>query len=426
MKCLNCGRESENHLCANCISENTLNFIFSELMHYNAETCSSESLRKYVEAFENPYEARKCIPNVLLLFDKSVAEYYYCRYYKIVRDDRFEEAAISYLNTHGIPDIKKQFVLYDLLGYYLRNDFVKPQKWCEYIKDTDNLCCELYYSAAQFFAMVGDYDLSDLVINKALTYCNDSTYESFLVYSRENEIESLTKLSKDVIRYRTKRPYWPTTEERRRAVAAIYEEKGIAYPRIESMPKKVEESDFTPVSEFMGKLGGEYCAFWCAELFSNSAAKDIYQIAAVIVRNGVVTDEFQRYIRPKKATAAAKKSAAKETGVDIEVLNSAEDVDQVMKKFFSFVENNILVSTDALGNQAKLISRAARYSGMKSIPNLFFDLLDYAANISSEFDMQNNNREYLLMHFNISEGKDALEKAKKSVEIYNHLMELDK
>lgn len=395
-------------------------------MHYNAETCSSEFLKEYVEAFGNPYEARSCIPNVLLLFDKTISEYYYCRYYKMIRDDRFEESAIGYLNTHEIPDIKKQFVLYDLLGYYLRNDFVKPSKWCEYIKDTDNLCCELYYSAAQFFAMVGDYDLADSVINKALIYCNDNTYESFLLYSRESEIENLTKLSKDVIRYRTKKPYWPQTEDSRRAVAAIYEEKGISHPRIDSMPDKVKESDFTPISEFIGKLGAEYCAFWCAELFSSSAAKDIYQIAAVKVRNGTVLDKFQKYIRPKKASVAAKKSAAKEVGIDIEVLNSAEDVDQVMDKFFSFVENDILVSTDALGNQAKLISRAARYAGMKSIPNLFFDLLDYAADVSSDFDMQNNNREYLLTHFKISEGKDALEKAKNNIEIYNHLMKLDK
>lgn len=395
-------------------------------MHYNAETCSSESLREYVEAFENPYEARKCIPNVLLLFDKSVAEYYYCRYYKAIRDDRFEGAAISYLNTHEITDIKKQFILHDLLGYYLRNDFVKPQKWCECIKDTDNLCCELYYSAAQFFAMVGDYDLSDLVINKALTYCNDSTYENFLVYSRESEIESLTKLSKDVIRYRTKKPYWPTTEERRRAVAAIYDEKGIAHPRIESKPDKVKESEFIPIVESFEQPVTEYCSFWCSEVFSNSAAKDIYQIAAVKIRDGIVSDVFQSYIRPQKSTASAKKSAANEAGIDVEILNSAEDIDQVMYKFFSFVENNILVSTDALGNQAKLISRAARYSGMKSIPNLFFDLLDYAADISSDFDMQNNNREYLLTHFNISEGKDSLEKAKINIEIYNHLMEIDK
>lgn len=397
-------------------------------MHYNPDTCSSESLRKYVETCENPYEARNCIPNMLLLFDRSASEYYYCRYYKMIRDVKFEETAINYLKTHKQPDIKMQFVLHDLLGHYnSAGDFVSPQKWCEYIEETDNLCCELYYSAAQFFAMVGDYDLADRVINKALTYCNDNTYEKFLMHTREIERDGLIKLSQSVIRYRTIKPYWPNSVERRRAVAAIYDKKGISHPtRIEPMPKKVEESDFKPISESSEEPVAEYCSFWCAEVFSNVAAKDIYQIAAVKIKDGIVTDEFQSYIRPQRATSAAKKSAAKEAGIDVKIIDSAEDVDQVMKKFFSFVGNDTLVSTDALGTQAKLISRAARYTGMKSIANLFFDLLDYAADVSSDFDMQNNNREYLLAHFKINEGKDSLEKAKKNIEIYNHLMELDK
>lgn len=426
MKCLNCGCENENFLCTNCISEDVLHSIFDELMHYNPELCKHDFLREYVETFETFGAARDCIPNMLLLFDKSVSEYYYCRYYKAIRDDKFEESAINYLNTHMMPDIKKQFVLYDLLGLYLRNDFVKPRKWCEYIKDTDNLCCELYYNTAQFFAMVGDYDLADKVISKALAYCNDNNYENFLLYSRESEIENLLKLSKDVIRYRTKKPYWPATEERRRAVAIIYDEKGIEHPRIELKPNKVKESEFKPISESFEKPATEYCSFWCAEVFSNSAAKDIYQIAAVKVKNGTIINEFQSFIRPQKSTVAAKKSAAKEVSIDVEILDSAKDVDQIMTEFFSFVENNVLVSTDALGNQAKLISRAARYAGMRSIPNLFFDLLDYAADISSEFDMKNNNREYLLSHFKIKEGKSSLEKAKVNIELYNYLMGLDK
>ena len=97
-----------------------------------------------------------------------------------------------------------------------------------------------------------------------------------------------------------------------------------------------------------------------------------------------------------------------------------------MGKFFSFVGNDILISTDALRSQEGLITRAARYSGMKSIPNLFFDLLDFAAEISPEFDMQNNTRDYLLSHFGIKEGLDALGKATANIQIYDCLKEMDK
>ena len=108
-------------------------------------------------------------------------------------------------------------------------------------------------------------------------------------------------------------------------------------------------------------------------------------------------------------------------GVELSVIESAEDVDLVMKKFFSFVENNVLISTGALRDQEKLISRATRYAGMREIKNEFCDLLDLAADISSEFDFKNNTRKYLLEHFSIEEGKSALEKAKINKQLYDDL-----
>ena len=93
-----------------------------------------------------------------------------------------------------------------------------------------------------------------------------------------------------------------------------------------------------------------------------------------------------------------------------------------MSKFFAFVEDDILVSTGALGNQAKLISRAARYAGMKEIKNEFYDILDLAADTSVEFDLANYTREYLLSHFSVEEGKTALEKAKINKLLYDELV----
>ncbi len=424
MQCLNCGKENEHLLCTACLSEKVLGEIYDEIRLYKPETCTNEYVRAYVEGFENPYASRDHLPEIFKLFDESVTEFYYCRYYKLVRDERFEEAAKTYFDSHDMEEDKTQLVLCDLLDSYLRNDFVKPRKWCEMISDSENICCELYYRAAQYFSMVGDYDKAEKLINSSIQKCQDESYDRFLIYTREKEIESLEKLRVDNERYRTKKPYWPATEERRRAVAAIYDEKGIVYPRISSKPQKVKENEFTPISEYMDDVPVEYCAFWCAESFSISAAKGIYQIAAVKVRDGKITEEFQSFVRPWDGTAA-KKSAAKEAGVDIDVINAAEDVDLVMKKFFDFVEDDILVSTGALGNQAKLISRAARYTGKNKIENEFFDLLDYAADVSEEFDMQNNTREYLLKRFELDEGKDSLEKAKKNVFILEKLKELE-
>ena len=135
-----------------------------------------------------------------------------------------------------------------------------------------------------------------------------------------------------------------------------------------------------------------------------------------------MVDTFESYIRPWDGGVNTKKAAAKEAGVPMEVIEGADDVDLVIPKFFSFVGNDVLVSTGALGTQAKLISRAARYTGMKEIVNEFYDLLDLAADTSADFDLANNTREYLLTHFSIEEGKSALEKAMLNKQLFDALM----
>ena len=112
-------------------------------------------------------------------------------------------------------------------------------------------------------------------------------------------------------------------------------------------------------------------------------------------------------------------------GENSQAVECADDVDLVIQAFFRFVQDDVLVSTQALGNQGKLLSRAARYSGMSEIQNKFLDLLDYAADCSEEFDLENNTRAYLLKHFSLEEGQDASEKAKTNVSLYENLKKLE-
>ena len=421
MKCLNCGVSADQYLCGCCQKPEILDKIFNEVRFYKQETCENPYLSEFASGLAEKYAERDIIPAILDLFDFEISEFYYCQYYRMRRDARFEDAAITYLNTHELDNIRTQNVLYDLIESYIPNDFIKPKKWCELIAETDGLCCELYAVVAKYFAMIGEYELADSVADKGLELCNDEKRRVFLFYSPENMISRLEKQKEDTNRYRTKKPYWPATEERRRAVAMFYDEKGIKYPRIENRPEKIKESEFAPINECFDDDLSDFCAFWCADTFSLSAAKGIYQIAAVKVRNGEITEEFQQLIRPWDGIAD-RKDAAKKAGVELSVIESAEDVDQVMPKFFEFVGDDVLVSTGALGNQAKLIARAARYAGMKEIKNEFYDLLDLAADTSADFDLANNTREYLLGHFSIEEGKTALDKARINKRVYDELV----
>lgn len=419
MNCLNCGCESEHFLCPSCRTEEKMSKVFWALLYYHPETCENPFVAEYAAGLTEKDAQRNIIPEILDLCDGEISEYYNCRYYNATRDPRLEGASIAYLETHGLEEIKSQRVLYNLLDTYLRNDFVKPQKWCSMISQRDSLCSELYASAAQFYAMVHELDAADALTEQALSRCNDG---ALLFSSPENMLKKLDTLKKDTHNYRTKKPYcyWPRLEDRRRAISAIYDAKGIKHPRISKPPEKVPEDEFAPICDCIDEDFDDYCAFWCSEAFSVSAAKSIYQIAALRVRGGETVDTFQSFIKPWDSSKAIK-SAAKEAGVSVEVIEEAEDVDLVLPRFFAFAGSDILLSTGALGNQSKLLSRAARYSGMREISNEFFDLLDMAADCSPEFDLGNNTREFLLAHFGIREGCSALEKAQANKELYDKL-----
>ena len=92
-----------------------------------------------------------------------------------------------------------------------------------------------------------------------------------------------------------------------------------------------------------------------------------------------------------------------------------------MKDFFDFVGNDILLSTGALAKQGALLSRAARYANMTRISSQFLDLLDYAADVNSNYDMKNYNREFLISHFSLDDDGDAMVKAENNVKLYTAL-----
>lgn len=411
MKCLNCGCASEHFLCKQCETIETLDKLFKEIRFYKPDTCTNPYLQAYAANSPKSHAERDIIPELLAQFEPQETEYYTCMYLLMSRDDRFENSAIRYIQAHNLSNQHTQDVLYSLIKQYIQNNLVAAQKWCHLIVKSDDLCCELYAAAAKYFSMIGDYDLADAMADKAYTLCEDTGRGKLLYFSRDGLLAEMERQKETTQKYRTKKPYWPTTEDRRRIVARFYDERGIQYPRIETKPTKVPENEFAPAKEYEGKCPADYCAFWCSPAFSAVSAKSIYQVAAVKVRDGQITDTFVSLVRPWDVGDDARRSAAKESGIPLNEIEAAEDVDLVMTRFFAFVGDDVLVSTDALEEQWKLLSRAARYTGMREISNAILDLLDVAAETAEEFDFDNNHRDFLLAHFQIDEGKTALEKA---------------
>lgn len=422
MKCLNCGCESQEHLCGSCRAQDVLDTVVAGILSYREDTCENEFLRAFMQRFDNPKDARNDIPELLRLFDEETASFSRCRYDAVLKQPAFEQEALAYLHTHPDWDWRRQWIVLELLRSYARNDFIKPRKWCDEILNTDGLSAELYESAAQYYGFVAEYDLAEQAAEK-MRACRETDMVLFTKFDRLPALYE--RIMADLTRYRTKKPYWPATEMGRRNLAPILDQKGIAHPRVTLRPQKIAESEFKPIDEWYGDELVDYCAFWCEEVPSiTDPTKDIFQIAAVRVRGDAITEVFQSLVRPWKSMGW-KRTLRSLLGENFNAVECADDVDLVMQAFFRFVQDDVLVSTQALGNQGKLLSRAARYSGMWEIKNKFLDLLDYAADCSAEFDLENNNRAYLLKHFAIEEGHDAGEKARGNVQLFTELKNLE-
>ena len=421
MKCFNCGSECENYLCDNCKNIEALEKVFNDVIGFSTLYCTNPYILEYAANLQPGTMVRDSLEEILSFFDKKDVEgLYVCLHIKSCREG-FEKEALHYLELHEYSEFRSQYIIYELLQFYFRDDFESSRKWYEYISNTENLCLELYLNASQYYSLIGDYDIADKLADKALEYCENES-ANYLYYSVENMTNSLNKQKETINKYR-KKPYWPKTEKRRRAVAKFYDERGIKYPRITKKPLKIKECDFAPINECFEEEVNDYCAFWCESPYCVGTVKNIYRIAAVKVRDNSIVDEFQEFVKPWDGMVG-KKDAAKKAGVPLKVIEDADDVDLVMNRFFDFVGDDVLVSTDAFGNQAKLITRAARYTGMKEIKNEFIDLLDVAADCDEKYDMENNNREFLIKEFGLIEGRDALNKAKINIDIYNKLKEI--
>lgn len=414
--CLCCGATSEKLLCKNCLSEENLETVFYELMYRKVEECTLPSIAELKKTQTAPGAEREFIPRILQLYPEEISAYYYCVYYKVIKDPRYEECATNYLNSHDWTDIKTQKILYGIINFYPPNDFVSSMNWASMVEQREDLCCDLYTTVAHYRGMIGDYDAADELLDRAKAYAKAG--RASLYQNEESIVKHLEAAKAEIARWRRK-PYWPATEERRRAICEFYDKKGIAHLRI-TRASKVAEEDFAPLKEAEEPPLTEYCAFWCASAFSLSGVSNCYQIAAVKVIEGKVTDTFQSYMKPIDGLSY-RKAAAKDAGVPIETIEKADDVDLVMPRFFAFVGNATLVSTGALGDQAKALTRITRYSGIKEIQPALFDLLDYAADISPKFDLKNNTRDYLLNFFKISAGSDALSNAKANVTLFDKL-----
>ena len=296
MKCLNCQKTTNSFLCDSCLNNKELEKVLNYII--KREIIQDDNrLNTFIE--ESTYEERcDCFSILLKDYKGKNKEYYNCKYLKMIHSDLFEEMALKYLDKNDFNMINSQDILYDLLNFYFRNDFITPQKWYNKILNENSLCYELYINAAEYFSMIGDYEESKFLLDKIEASINELN----VLYSRntkENIINSIRKIRNLLERYRNGKPYWPNTEERRKKIATIYDEKGINYKgtiKVNAYKKnKIKEDEFALINECDDYSINSYCSFWCNYVEGIKGIKDVYELAAIKVVDGVIVNEFKTF-----------------------------------------------------------------------------------------------------------------------------------
>lgn len=174
------------------------------IYYFNEDKCESEHVKRYVHSFNTPEEAKNTIPDIIRTFSKEDKEYFYSIYANRAKLNNFENIAINYLDDYKEWTYRKQNILKLLLGWYGVDDLIAPEKWYEVIESTDGLFCDLYYMAADYRSKVGDYDLSEKLLKKVFSMCNDKKCNLF-PRNREYILRDAEKLTGLLEIYRTKK-----------------------------------------------------------------------------------------------------------------------------------------------------------------------------------------------------------------------------
>jgi hypothetical protein len=106
-----------------------------------------------------------------------------------------------------------------------------------------------------------------------------------------------------------------------------------------------------------------------------------------------------------------------------EELEHARPVHVAYAKFMDFVNDHTLVSLGAFDAQSKLLTRAARYSGVKQITNGFFDVLDYADEVLESGEMF--TVESLLGRYGLEPSINAMDMARNNVKVFERIRSED-
>lgn len=129
------------------------------------------------------------------------------------------------------------------------------------------------------------------------------------------------------------------------------------------------------------------------------AEAEIIEIGAVKVVNGVVVDKFDELCNPGRKIVPR---IARLTHITDDMVADKPSVDEIIKRFKIFVEDNILIGHNIKGCDIPHISRAAKRAGI-NFENMFLDTKPLAKRYKDKCGWHNVKLTTLSEYFNITQ-----------------------
>lgn len=168
--------------------------------------------------------------------------------------------------------------------------------------------------------------------------------------------------------------------------------KSSTYPSVLHEIKKPNFDSFVALDiETTGSLGAA----------SGDGPAEITEIGAVKVENGVIVDRFSSLANPGRRITP---HVARLTHITDEMVADKPSVDEVIRSFFEFAGDNILVGHGIKGSDLPFICRACRRAGV-AFNNEYFDTCEYAAQLKEKYGWQKIKLEYLSELFGVGQNE---------------------
>ena len=439
-RCLVCGTENGECLCAKCKDCTDIEDLCNKIIAYTPLILDNPDANPLWDEIAKQIECSQKFQDVVL----ELAEYLpsprkeYQKIHSMVgeyssvtkhKKESFIKEYEKCVDDKGLSAYENLRLKGLMLSLFYRNyEYFKADEIASQIADAQIMPWQTTSSLAEFYIITRRYDEAESLLNAAKETANGEA----------TEINRYQKLEEDLIRYRKnaengKKEYMPNSKEDREKAINNYisfiASLGIDVNKPAKVPKPIPVEDY-PDPVIIDTPDFDTFVAYDFETTGLSSSRDcIIEIGAVKVVNGVVTESeefiFNEFVRPFKKSLTGKVVSL--TGITQKDVKDARPMWEVVPDFMKFVGDNVLVGYNNATFDSKFLARAGRYSHIV-IRNPQFDVLRYVRKMKKcgELDAENTKLGTISEQFGIENPAahrawaDALTTAKIYMKLRNN------